>query len=270
MGVLYARVGGAWQPVGFSATDRWNTAWGQIAVNNLTLPADGTTVTNLLVLCGANNVTLVNGRRYRVTFQIREVDPTPSPATGYFLAILRKNGVDFTNQQAALVQTANLAQNAAWSYYIDGDGTTVNLTVQAQQLAGSALKVYMYGPSPGNVFSVEDIGPVSGALAITNPTPAWMNVTFTNGWSNFGGVYQTCQYRLFGDVVNVRGLMAGGTAAQSAFTLPAGFRPPARLQIATQAGGAFGWFSVDSSGQVNPENGATSAFNVNCSFSITP
>lgn len=55
----------------------------------------------------------------------------------------------------------------------------------------------------------------------------WTAVTFQNSWANYGGAFQTAQYRRVGDIVELRGLVRNGTAGTSIFTLPAGFRPPA-------------------------------------------
>jgi hypothetical protein len=58
---------------------------------------------------------------------------------------------------------------------------------------------------------------------------AWQGVTFTNSWTDYGSGFQTCQFRRFGDMVQLRGLIKSGTIATSAFTLPVGYRPPATL-----------------------------------------
>jgi hypothetical protein len=63
--------------------------------------------------------------------------------------------------------------------------------------------------------------------AINNLT--WNNLTLINGWTNFGGAFQTAQYAL--DIlgfVHLRGLItnvAGQAANISCANLPAGFRP---------------------------------------------
>lgn len=56
---------------------------------------------------------------------------------------------------------------------------------------------------------------------------AWTAVTFQNSWANFGAGMQVAQYRKVGDVVEVRGVIQSGVTATVAFTLPAGFVPPA-------------------------------------------
>lgn len=68
-----------------------------------------------------------------------------------------------------------------------------------------------------------------------NPN-AWTAVTFQNSWADYGGGFQTCQYRKLGDMVQLRGLMRLGTAGTTAFTLPAGYRPSATLIVTGGAG----------------------------------
>lgn len=59
---------------------------------------------------------------------------------------------------------------------------------------------------------------------------AWVNLgpsDFSGGWANVGGANQAVSYRKIGDAVHLRGRMVGGATGTTAFTLPAGFRPPA-------------------------------------------
>lgn len=101
-----------------------------------------------------------------------------------------------------------------------------------------------------------------------NPT-AWVGVTFTNSWVNFGGAIQVCQYRKTGDVVQVRGAMKSGTMSAIAFTLPSGFRPPASIAFACYSNVAFGGFIIDNTGQLSPVAGSNVSFYVTCEFSVT-
>lgn len=122
----------------------------------------------------------------------------------------------------------------------------------------------------------------------------WTNVTFTNGWVNYG-TFQGAQYRKVGDMVQLRGLIKSGTAGASAFTLPAGYRPPLNIILtggngthvaintgAASAGTAHthpfsmsetsGRIDINTTGTVTPSAAATN--NWICldglSFSITP
>lgn len=94
------------------------------------------------------------------------------------------------------------------------------------------------------------------ALAVRNLANAldvstgWANVTFQNGWVNFGGLYQTVQYKRIGRRVYVRGLMKAGTVGAVAFQLPAGYRPPATIMLAPPTSTGAGRLEVDSAGQI--------------------
>jgi hypothetical protein len=48
---------------------------------------------------------------------------------------------------------------------------------------------------------------------------------FSNSWVNYGSGEQDAQYRKSGDEVELRGIIKSGTTS-TAFTLPAGYRPP--------------------------------------------
>jgi hypothetical protein len=57
------------------------------------------------------------------------------------------------------------------------------------------------------------------------PVP-WISATLLNSWTNFGGIQPPAQYRLVGDLVQVRGRVRNGTNGQPIFILPVGFRAP--------------------------------------------
>ena len=78
----------------------------------------------------------------------------------------------------------------------------------------------------------------------------WAAASLNAGWSNtFGSPYPAVAYTIDAlGRVNVRGTVTGGTG--TIFTLPAGFRPTATMLFPTNANGAMGRLSVDSSGVV--------------------
>ncbi len=103
---------------------------------------------------------------------------------------------------------------------------------------------------------------VNRLTALTAVT-AWTAVTFANGWANVAG-HGTVQYRKIGDEVELRGRMAAGTMQNTAFTLPAGFRPAAIYQFpvaSADAGGnwIFGQIEVQTTGIVKPSAGTNTA-----------
>ena len=82
---------------------------------------------------------------------------------------------------------------------------------------------------------------------------AWQNVSFAANWSNYGGIHQIAQYRLFDDVVQIRGMVtcsATWASNQFVFTLPAGYRPPAENIFIVQAAGGTKRLMIQTGGGV--------------------
>lgn len=72
-------------------------------------------------------------------------------------------------------------------------------------------------------------------IGTTYPDSPWIALPFTANVVNYGGYYQTCQYRRLNNRVYVRGRCDasatgfGGTGNAMLAVLPVGFQPPARL-----------------------------------------
>jgi len=99
---------------------------------------------------------------------------------------------------------------------------------------------------------------------------AWAGVTFQNSWTNYGSSYQNAQYRKLGDVVQARGAVKSGTVGTVIFTLPAGFRPPAKTVFPADLNGAYGRLEVGTDGtvtQLSPTGNTFFAFTFQ--FSVT-
>ena len=100
---------------------------------------------------------------------------------------------------------------------------------------------------------------------------AWTGVTYAANWVNMGGAFQTVQYRKVGDIVYLRGTAtkSGSAATVTAFTLPVGFRPPAKITVGS------GNITVDSAGVVvaynggNGEGSPSPTYFDNIQFSVT-
>lgn len=122
-------------------------------------------------------------------------------------------------------------------------------------------------PSPGdNGTSIATTAFVRAELAVED----WIEVgsggsapAFANGWGNAGGGYSTAAfYKDPSGIVHLKGRIAGGTLAASAFNLPAGYRPAEHSDFGTVSNGAFGRVVVFSTGPVNAQSGS----NVNMSL----
>jgi hypothetical protein len=99
-------------------------------------------------------------------------------------------------------------------------------------------------------------------LSIAPPqiTP-WTAPSFLNSWTNLGTTNQVAQYRKVGDVVQLRGSIVGGSVGTVAFTLPAGFRPPADVIVASTSANAFANIKVEAStGDVTMRTGTVPGY----------
>ena len=90
---------------------------------------------------------------------------------------------------------------------------------------------------------------------------AWQSATLTNGWSNWGGGYETA--RFFKDnfgIVHLSGLITGGTAGTALFQLPVGYRPSGNLIFPAANANQYTEVTVNSSGSVTVAGGANNTW----------
>lgn len=92
---------------------------------------------------------------------------------------------------------------------------------------------------------------------------AWTAPTLANSWINNGSGYNSVGFYKdrFG-VVHLRGLIKSGSMQARAFTLPAGYRPPAREFFGTVSNALFGSVFVDPDGTVVPWSGSNTWFSL--------
>lgn len=99
--------------------------------------------------------------------------------------------------------------------------------------------------------------------------PAWIALpAYQNGWINYGAPYQVGQYRKRGDIVEVRGLIKSGTIGAVAFTMPAGFRPPADLLVPSNSAGAYCAITITAAGTVTPSAASNASVAIGFSYSV--
>lgn len=89
-------------------------------------------------------------------------------------------------------------------------------------------------------------------------TPTWTDFTLASPWTQFSGAYPNASYYLdpFG-VVHLRGVIAGGTEAQTILTLPAAIVPTYNQIVATN--GFLGGSSISTVLNVNTSGTIVSA-----------
>lgn len=92
---------------------------------------------------------------------------------------------------------------------------------------------------------------------------AWTAPTLTNSWISNGSGYNSVGfYKDSFGVVHLRGLIESGSMQASAFTLPVGYRPPAREFFGTVSNALFGSVFVDPDGTVVPWSGSNTWFSL--------
>jgi len=91
-------------------------------------------------------------------------------------------------------------------------------------------------------------------------TGGWCALTFQNSWKNYlASTYSTGAYTKGNDgVVQLKGLLNGGTIGTVVANLPAGYRPAHRLLIAIESADAFGTVDIAANGDIIASIGSAS------------
>lgn len=86
---------------------------------------------------------------------------------------------------------------------------------------------------------------------------------FKNNWVNYNtSTHPKASFYKSNGRVYLKGLISTGTVPSVAFTLPEGYRPEYPENFGTAANGAFGYFYVDSNGDVNIQAGSNTWFSL--------
>lgn len=93
---------------------------------------------------------------------------------------------------------------------------------------------------------------------------------FQNSWINYNtATHPSAGFYKHNGRVYLVGLISTGSIPSVAFTLPEGYRPNFSQDFAVASGGAFGYFYVDSNGDINIQVGNNFAFSLaGCSFRV--
>ena len=206
-------------------TARWNSAWGVVATTNFSSP--GFNVTNTWTTAGVPPITAttVVGRRYRLIIDMRAWGPA-SANVDCVLNVSIWNGSTAGSPISSGLMDAYAYSFYQWdgfhysSMFFNGDGAVHTFTA-AFMCAQAVVAVY-----PVQLY-LEDVGPVSMASnPPAQPASVWTNMALLNGWTNVGGGNTPGQYRLLGDVVQIRGELAYAPGFANPFAvLPVGMRP---------------------------------------------
>jgi hypothetical protein len=93
--------------------------------------------------------------------------------------------------------------------------------------------------------------------------PSFIAPTLLNGWTNLGAGNNPAGYMIDSDgFVHLRGVIASGALAASAFALPVGYRPANAENLAVVSNSAFGYLAITAAGAVMPMNGSAVWFSL--------
>lgn len=139
---------------------------------------------------------------------------------------------------------------------------------------------YMTYYSGVSDFEVPEDWVMIACMNLDAPSPRWKfgtgqlmdyprYPTLVNGWVNYGSPFAGATYRKVGCKVIIEGLVKGGTVPAEIFTLPAGFRPDARLITSQCSNSSSGNGRVDiwPTGEVYSNTPAVNGYlSLNASF----
>ena len=207
------------EPGGGGSGDTWNTAWGVVAKGAMKPPPVTTTASSGSAITEVLSFKPLTGRRYLLRCTARAIT-TPAVAGAYltvFIDSVQRADVHVSAPGGGYYTHARL------EYLFDGDDVIHNYYLM---LVGAASWT-VHTDHLTSHFVIEDVGPVERRDPVENPTPAWLPLSFVNGWSSLAG-WGPCGIRKVGDVVSLRGIMSktgAGTTDQTAVP-PSGRIPP--------------------------------------------
>jgi len=148
------------------------------------------------------------------------------------------------------------AQRQWWDDILFNPGTYISETTFIE---------HYNSDNPWSVSIDEDLDlliiPKSGGSIICTGKVRGLNsdwtapASFTNSWVDYGSSYDTAAYRINPDGdIELKGVIKDGTAGQSAFTLPVGYRPAAHLVFATDNNGGYASVIIEDDGSVKPSS----------------
>ena len=207
-------------------TSRWNSAWGVIATGTFIPPLAPHVLTTTEAITNPLTATLITGRRYKIRFQVRAINPTGAAnAVSFYLSDngTQIRGWAYGGDPYVYANGAYSSAHFEWHYL--GDNTSHSFVVWVAP--GANTNVYTdYG-----LWYIEDVGPITYGIApAVDPTPtavAWTPIVPLNNWTLPGATEIHPGYRKIGDIVYLKGSLMGGSTppalGQTAFQLPAGY-----------------------------------------------
>jgi hypothetical protein len=122
----------------------------------------------------------------------------------------------------------------------------------------------------------DEVNALRTELNAVKAIPAWINATYSNGWTTQTGMPALAYRKELPDLVRMRGVIHNGSLGQSCTTLPAGYRPPGEVYYTGGCWNGSAWIIARTvfaaSGTVTPTNGLGGAnvyWQIDITFSIT-
>jgi hypothetical protein len=148
------------------------------------------------------------------------------------------------------------------------DSETVDVYTTARTSAGTFQTIV--GPSY-TLWTIEPVIPEPPGAAQLGPGP-WIDLAVENDW--LAGTQGGPQYRVNGDMVELRGSLQDGTSGLVAFTMPANVTPPQEYRFAvagTTSGPVTAILNIGTGGGVVPRATDTGFIGLNpVMYSLTP
>lgn len=186
----------------------------------------------------------------------------------YAAKILARNANPVVEVESVRVpiRTVEHLERALWDLgdlaRVEHVGKGIDQTLRVDQLTHRITpRKWMVDLTFGGATSVaspQETPPVQSSSGF--PDTPWITPTLDNGWTHFDGAGAPAQYRRFGGVVYLRGLLTGGADGAQAFALQPGFRGAwlrgnSHWPVVNTDG--FGFVRVWSNGSVGPATTGT-------------
>jgi len=149
-----------------TAITQWNAAWGVVAKATMKVTPVNAPANVWTAVSDSLSMSLLVGRRYALRGNVRAFQG--SGTTGMMMGIFRDGAQAWDNHQ-------NISGPAAFNHgvitaYLDGDGVTRTYDMRIIPTNGTAV---VHTDQATGFFLIEDVGPVSGAQPISNPSPRY-------------------------------------------------------------------------------------------------
>lgn len=169
---------------------------------------------------------------------------------------LRQAGYDADHGRAETDHTTAVADHTtAVADHAMVQGFDTRLTAEETATANnkiSAVKGKTFADVKARFEELETQSIALDAKKANKSQEAWITPTLLSGVENYvSGAFPVRYYRNEFNTVYLDGVSTGRVAAGTLiFALPVGYRPSRKVHVPTNAGGVFGWLTIDTDGSV--------------------